>query len=82
VAHKEMKMNKLIERVTLLAAGAGIATCVFIATAGSPAYAQVGTVYKVVQTASPQHLQEVLNAESAQGWDYIGNSGGAAIFKR
>ncbi len=75
-------MKKLIERVTLLAAGAGIATCVFIVTAHSPAYAELGVVYKVVEIGSPQHLEEVLNNETAQGWNYVGNSGAATIFKR
>ncbi len=75
-------MKKMIERVTLIAVGAGIATCVFMFTAGNPAYAQLGVVYKVVQIGSPQHLEEVLNSETAQGWNYVGNVDGATIFRR
>jgi hypothetical protein len=80
VETKEWKMNKIIERATLLIAGAGIATSVFMVTAGSPAHAATGQ-YKVVQIFDVGQLELQLNGQSAQGWTYVGSNGMALIFK-
>ena len=75
-------MNRIAERVALLAAGAAIATSVFVVTAATSAYA-AGGPYRVVQVKSESQVTEaMLNAQAAEGYSFVGGFLDRLIFKR